>query len=159
MHAGGRRVRRVRREEKENFDNWIRRTKGKPYFYSMEINEITSIIIEECIYIHRELGPGLLESVYEEVLYYRLKKRRLNVTGQQAIPVNFEEVKMEIGFRADLIVENLVIVGLKSLDILPPVHFKHCVTYLNLAKLKVALMNNFNEVLLKNGIQRIVNNY
>lgn len=125
----------------------------------MEINDITSIIIEESIYIHRELGPGLLESVYEEVLYYRLRKRGLEVTRQQGIPVVFEEVKMEIGFRADLIVEDKVIVELKSLEIVPPVHFKKLITYLKLTKLTVALMINFHEVLLKNGIKRIVNNY
>lgn len=125
----------------------------------MEINDITSIIIEECIYIHRELGPGLLESVYEEVLYYRLTKRGLFVERQKGIPVIFEETKMEVGFRADLIVENKVIVELKSLDIIPPVHFKRVVTYLKLTKITVALMINFNEVLLKNGIKRIVNNY
>jgi GxxExxY protein len=125
----------------------------------MEINEITSIIIEECIYIHKELGPGLLESVYEEVLFYRLTKRGLFVERQKRIPVFFEEIKMEVGFRADLIVENKVIVELKSLDIIPPVHFKRVVTYLKLTKLTVALMINFNEVLLKNGIKRIVNNY
>ena len=125
----------------------------------MEINDITSIIIEESIYIHRELGPGLLESVYEEVLYYRLRKRGLEVTPQQGIPVVFEEVKMEIGFRADLIVEDKVIVELKSLEIVPPVHFKKLITYLKLTKLTVALMINFHEVLLKNGIKRIVNNY
>jgi len=125
----------------------------------MEINDITSIIIEESIYIHRELGPGLLESVYEEVLYYRLKKRGLEVTRQQGIPVVFEDVKMEIGFRADLIVENKVIVELKSLEIVPPVHFKKLITYLKLTRLTVALMINFHEVLLKNGIKRIVNNY
>ena len=125
----------------------------------MEINDITSIIIEESIYIHRELGPGLLESVYEEVLYYRLRKRGLEVTRQQGIPVVFEEIKMEIGFSADLIVENKVIVELKSLEIVPPVHFKKLITYLKLTKLTVALMINFHEVLLKNGIKRIVNNY
>ncbi len=125
----------------------------------MEINDITSIIIEESIYIHRELGPGLLESVYEEVLYYRLRKRGLEVSRQQGIPVVFEEVKMEIGFRADLIVEYKVIVELKSLEIVPPVHFKKLITYLKLTKLTVALMINFHEVLLKNGIKRIVNNY
>lgn len=125
----------------------------------MEINQITSIIIEEAIYIHKELGPGLLESVYEEVLYYRLLKRGLNVSRQQGIPVIFEDVKMEVGFRADLIVESRVIVELKSLDIIPPVHFKRVITYLKLTKLKVALMINFNEVLLKNGIKRMVNNY
>ena len=125
----------------------------------MDINDITSIIIEESIYIHRELGPGLLESVYEEVLYYRLRERGLEVTRQQGIPVVFEEIKMEIGFRADLIVENKVIVELKSLEIVPPVHFKKLITYLKLTKLTVALMINFHEVLLKNGIKRIVNNY
>jgi GxxExxY protein len=125
----------------------------------MVINDITSIIIEESIYIHRELGPGLLESVYEEVLYYRLTKRGLFVERQKGIPVFFEEIKMEVGFRADLIVENKVIVELKSLDIIPPVHFKRVVTYLKLTKITVALMINFNEVLLKDGIKRIVNNY
>ncbi len=72
----------------------------------MEIDQITSIIIEEAIYIHKALGPGLMESVYEEVLYFRLVKRGLNVSRQQGISVVFEEVKMEVGFRADLIVEN-----------------------------------------------------
>ena len=125
----------------------------------MEINEITSIIIEECIYIHRELGPGLLESVYEEVLYYRLTKRGLEVKRQKGIPVIFEEVKLDLGFRADLIVEDKVIVELKSMDIVPPVHYKRTVTYLKLTKIKVALMINFNVMLLKEGIKRIVNNY
>ena len=125
----------------------------------MEINEITSIIIEECIYIHRELGPGLLESVYEEVLYYRLTKRGLFVERQKGIPVIFEEVKLDLGFRADLIVEDKVIVELKSIDIIPPVHYKRVVTYLKLTKLTVALMINFNVMLLKDGIKRIVNNY
>ena len=125
----------------------------------MEINDITSIIIEESIYIHRELGPGLLESVYEEVLYYRLIKRGLQVKRQEGIPVIFEEVKMEIGFRADLIVENKVIVELKSVEIVPPVHYKKLVTYLKLSKLTAALLINFHEELLKKGIKRIVNNY
>ena len=125
----------------------------------MEINDITSIIIEECIYIHRELGPGLLESVYEEVLSYRLTKRGLFVERQKGIPVIFEEVKMEVGFRADLIVEKKVIVELKSIEIIPPVHYRKVVTYLKLSNLKVALMINFYEELLKNGIKRIVNNY
>lgn len=125
----------------------------------MEINEITGIIIEEAIYIHKELGPGLLESVYEEILYYRLLKRGLKVKRQQGIPVIFEEVKMDVGFRADLIVEDKVIAELKSMEIIPPVHFKIFLTHLRLTKIKVGLMINFNEVLLKKGIKRIVNNY
>jgi GxxExxY protein len=83
----------------------------------------------------------------------------LLVTRQTPVPVFFEEVRMELGFRADLIVENKVIVELKSVDAIPSVHFKKLVTYLRFAKLTVALMINFNEVLLKNGIKRIVNNY
>jgi GxxExxY protein len=125
----------------------------------MEINEITSIIIEESIRIHKELGPGLLESVCEEVLYYCLAKRGLYVTRQIPVPVYFEDVKMDIGFRADLIVEGKVIVELKSIDIIPPVHFKKLVTYLKFSNLTVALMISFNEVLLKNGIKRIVNKF
>ncbi len=139
------------------FAEKINKRKGK--YLSMEINEITSAIIEESIYIHKELGPGLLESVYEEVLYYRLMKRGLEVKRQKGIPVVFEEVKMELGFRADLIVEDKVIVELKSIDAVPPVHYKRLLTYLKLTNLTVGLMINFNEVLLKNGIKRMVNNY
>ena len=124
----------------------------------MEINRITSIIIEEAIRIHRELGPGLLESVHEEVSYYCFIKRGLQVTRQTPAPVYFEKVKMEIGFRADLIVENQVIVELKSIEIIPPVHYKIFLTYLKLTKLKVGLMINFHEELLKKGIKRMINN-
>src|SRR5262245_15731571 len=125
----------------------------------MEINDITSIIIEEAIKIHSDLGPGLFESVYQEVLYYRLTKRGVHVQKQVAIPVYYEEVKMEVGFRADLIVDNRVIVEIKSIDIVAPVHHKQVLTYLKLTGLKVGLLINFNEALLKNGIKRIVNNY
>jgi len=125
----------------------------------MEINDITSIIIEESIYIHKELGPGLLESVYEEVLYYRLTKRGLFVTRQQPIPVYFEEVKMDVGFRVDLIVEKKVIVELKSQKIVPAVHYKKVVTYLKLSRIKVGLMINFYQEILIKGIKRLVNNY
>ena len=143
-------------EVKTRRGRWVRR---EIYFYKMEINHITSIIIDEAIYIHRELGPGMLESVYEEILYYRLLKRGLSVNRQQAIPVIFEEVKMEIGFRADLIVENKVIVELKSVEIVAPVQYKKLITYLKLTQLSVGLMINFHEMLLKNGIKRVVNNY
>lgn len=125
----------------------------------MEINEITSIIIEESIKIHSNLGPGLFESVYEEILHYRLAKRGLAVQKQVPIPVYYEEVKMEVGFRADLIVENKVVVEIKSLEIVAPVHHKQLLTYLKLTGMKVGLLINFNEALLKDGIKRIVNNY
>ena len=125
----------------------------------MEINEITSIIIKESIKIHNNLGPGLFESVYEEVLYYRLVKRGIHVQKQAAIPVYYEEVKMEVGFRADLIVDNRVVVEIKSIDIIAPVHHKQLLTYLKLTGLKVGLLINLNEALLKDGIKRIVNNF
>ena len=105
------------------------------------------------------MGPGLLESVYEEVLYSRLIKRGLFVERQKAIPVIFEDVKMEVGFRAGLVVENKVIVELKSVETVHPVHYKKLITYLKLSKLNVALMINFYGELLKNGIKRVVNNY
>jgi len=125
----------------------------------MEINEITGIIIEEAIKIHSDLGPGLLESVYEEILAYRLDKRGLLVKRQTPIPVYYEEVKMDIGFRSDLIVENKVIVEIKSIETIAPVHPKVLLTYLKLTGITVGLLINFNESVLKNGIKRIVNNY
>jgi len=125
----------------------------------MEINKITGIIIEEAIKIHSDLGPGLLESVYEEILAYRLDKRGLLVKRQTPIPVYYEEVKMDIGFRSDLIVENKVIVEIKSIETIAPVHPKVLLTYLKLTGITVGLLINFNESILKNGIKRIVNNY
>lgn len=125
----------------------------------MEINDITSIIIEESIKIHSDLGPGLFESVYEEILSYRLIKRGSHIQKQMAIPVFYEEIKMEVGFGADLIVENRVIVEVKSIEMIAPVHFKQVLTYLKLTGLKVGLLINFNEALLKDGVKRIVNIY
>lgn len=101
----------------------------------------------------------MFESIYEEVLYYRLTKRGLCVIKQTPIPVFYEEVKMEVGFRADLIVENLVIVEIKSIEAVAPVHYKQLLTYLKLTNMKVGLLINFNEELLKNGIKRLVNNF
>jgi GxxExxY protein len=125
----------------------------------MKLNDITGIILEEAIHIHTTLGPGLLESVYEEALNHRLKTRKLHVQRQVSVPVLFENIKMELGFRADLIIENAVIIEIKSLEVLLPVHHKQLLTYLKLTGLSVGLLINFNEVLLKNGIKRIVNNF
>ena len=125
----------------------------------MEINNITGIVIEEAIRIHSDLGPGLLESVYEEILFYRLNKRDLYVKRQTPIPLYYEEVKMDIGFRSDLIVEEKVIVEIKSVESIAPVHCKILLTYLKLTGITVGLLINFNESVLKNGIKRIVNNY
>jgi len=125
----------------------------------MKINEITFIIIEDSIYIHKNLGPGLFEKVYEEILYYRLIKRGMAVSRQTGIPVNFEDVRMEIGFRADLIVENQVLVEIKSMESLPRVSEMQTYTYLKLTNLPVGLLINFNTEKLKDGLKRIVNRY
>lgn len=125
----------------------------------MKINEITSIIIEESIHIHKKLGPGLFESVYEEILAYRLEKRGLRVERQQGIPVTFEEIRMNIGFRADLIVEGKVLVELKSQEILPKIAEMQVFTYLKLTDLQIGLLINFNVEKLVDGLKRIANNY
>lgn len=125
----------------------------------MKINEITFIIIEESIYIHRNLGPGLFEKVYEEILCYRLAKRGMMVRRQTRIPVTFEEVSMEIGFRADLIVENKVLVEIKSVELLPKVSEMQVYTYLKLTNLPVGLLINFNVEKIKDGLKRIANKY
>ena len=125
----------------------------------MKINEITAVIIEECIDIHKKLGPGLFESVYEEILYYRLEKRGMQVTRQRGIPVVFEGVRMEIGFRADLIVENKVLIELKSMESLPKVAEMQTYTYLKLTNLSVGLLINFNSERIVDGLKRIANSY
>ncbi|HDQ16439.1 MAG TPA: GxxExxY protein [Bacteroidetes bacterium] len=124
----------------------------------MTENEISKIIVNTAYQIHTKLGPGLLESVYEEILSYELNKQGLQIVRQKAIPVVWDELKMELGFRADLIVENKVIIELKSIEIIAPVHPKQLLTYLKVSGLKLGLLINFNEKLIKNGITRIVNN-
>lgn len=121
-------------------------------------NEIASAIVDCCYQIHVKLGPGLLESVYEEVLFFELKSRGLSVERQKALPVIWKDVKMNLGFRTDLIVENQVIIEIKSVEELHPVHPKQLLTYLKLTNMKLGLLVNFNTPLIKNGIKRIVNN-
>ncbi len=125
----------------------------------MEVNEITGEIIDASIKIHKVLGPGLLESVYEEVLHYELTKRGLLSQRQVSLPVLYEEIKMELGFRLDLLVEETVIVELKSVETVTPFFKKKLLNHLRLANLEVGLLINFNEELLKNGITRLFNNY
>lgn len=124
----------------------------------MTENELSKIIVNTCYEMHVELGPGLLESVYEEILFTELKNQGLKVERQKAIPVVWKDKKMAIGFRADLIVENKVIIELKSVEMIAPVHPKQLLTYLRLTDLKLGLLINFNEKLIKDGITRIVNN-
>lgn len=123
------------------------------------VNAITGDILDACIKIHNELGPGLFESVYEEVLFYELTKRSLPVQRQKGIPVIYDNIKFEDGFRADLVVNGLVIVEIKSVDLLSPVHYKQLHTYLKLLNIKDGVLVNFNVNLLKDGFHRIFSNH
>lgn len=122
----------------------------------MEINEITGEIINCAIKVHKALGPGLLESIYEKCLAYELSKRGLKVEVQKEMPIVYDEIVIEGGYRLDLLVEEKVIVELKSVSEMKPIFTAQTLTYLKLANLRVALLINFNEVLLKNGIKRLV---
>ena len=124
----------------------------------MTENEIATIIVDCCFKIHTTLGPGLLESVYEEILCYEIQNRKLSFNRQKGIAVVYENIKMDLGFRAGIIVENKVIIEIKSVETIAQVHPKQLLTYLRLTNLKLGLLVNFNEALIKNGIQRIVNN-
>jgi len=124
----------------------------------MNENEISKILVDCCFKVHTQLGPGLLESVYEEVLSYEILKKGLNFERQKGIPVVYDQIKMELGFRADIIIEKKVIIELKSIETIAPVHTKQLLTYLKLTGLKLGLLVNFNEALIKDGIKRIVNN-
>lgn len=108
--------------------------------------------------MHQSLGLGLLESAYEECLFYELKKTGLVVEKQKALPLVYEEVRLDIGYRIDIIVENKLILEIKSVEALNDVHFAQLLTYLKLTDCKLGLLINFNVTLIKNGIKRIVNN-
>ena len=123
----------------------------------MTENEIAKILVNLFLKVHRVLGPGLLESVYEAAICYELAMVGLKFQRQQGIEVIYENVKMDLGFRADIIVENKVIVEIKSIETLAPVHHKQLLTYLRLTDLKLGLLVNFNVALIKDGIIRIVN--
>lgn len=124
----------------------------------MNENQLSKIIVNTAYQIHIQLGPGLLESVYEKIMFYELRKQGLEVEQQKEIAVTWDDLKMPFGFRADLIVNNKVIIELKSVEAIASVHPKQLLTYLKLTGLKLGLLINFNEALIKNGITRIVNN-
>lgn len=124
----------------------------------MNENDLSFKIIGAAMELHKTLGPGLLESVYEVALAYDLKALGLEVKTQVPMPLIYKEVKQDIGFRLDILVENKVIIEVKSIENLAPVHFAQTLTYLKLSDKKLALLINFNTKLLKDGIHRIVNN-
>jgi len=124
----------------------------------MNENELSKVIVNVAFQIHTKLGPGLLESVYEEIMFYELNKTGLYIDRQVAIPVVWDDLKLELGFRADLIIERKVIIELKSVEDIAPIHPKQLLNYLKLTGIKLGLLINFNEALIKDGITRIVNN-
>lgn len=119
-------------------------------------NRISGLIVDRALYVHKQLGPGLLESAYEEALVYFLKKEGLNVKSQKSIPVRIQDCFISAGFRADLVVENSVICEIKSIEKLAPVHEAQLMTYLRLSGIKVGLLINFGALLLKDGLKRMV---
>ncbi|NBC58775.1 MAG: GxxExxY protein [Bacteroidetes bacterium] len=123
----------------------------------MHENNISSKVIGAAIEVHKQLGPGLLESTYEACLLYELEEQGLEVKRQMALPIVYKKVKLNAGYRIDLLIENKVIVEIKSVEALADIHTAQLLTYLKLKDLKLGLLINFNEVLLKNGIRRIVN--
>lgn len=124
----------------------------------MRENDVAQVIVDVAFQMHKQLGPGLLESVYEAVMAHELRKRGLRVETQVPIPVEWDGVKLEVGFRADLIVEQCVIVELKSVEAVAPVHKKQLLTYLRIADRRLGLLINFGTELIKDGISRVVNN-
>jgi GxxExxY protein len=120
-------------------------------------NEISREVVDAAFKIHTELGPGLLESVYEVVLAYELKRRGLNVARQVPVPIVWGDVRFEEGYRLDLLVEDKVVVEVKSIEGVERVHKKQILTYLRLLNKRLGILINFNEELIKNGISRIAN--
>lgn len=122
----------------------------------MEFDKLSNEIIGCAIEVHRFLGPGLLESAYEECLTYELLKRDLLVERQKAVPIIYKEIRLDYGYRLDLLVEKRVLVELKSVDFIIPVHSAQIITYMKFAQIKTGLLINFNVTVLKNGLKRFV---
>jgi len=123
----------------------------------MTENELATIALDICFKIHKQYGPGLFESVYEEIFCYEWRKTNIPFVRQHPIPLVHETIKLEVGFRADAILDNKVIIELKSIEALADIHYKQLLTYLKLSNLKLGLLINFNVVYLKDGIHRIAN--
>jgi GxxExxY protein len=124
-----------------------------------EMNRITDIVISAAIAVHRELGPGLLESAYEACLVYELIQHGLSVERQKSVPVTYRGVKIDCGYRIDLLVEDKVVVELKAVERLEPIHEAQLLSYLKLSGYQIGLLINFNVRMLKQGIKRLVNNF
>lgn len=132
--------------------------RGRKILPLMHENEISRIIVDRALKVHRTLGPGLLESVYRLALAFELQKEGFRVAVERPIPAVYEDIHLELGFRADIVVDNKVIVETKSIEALAPIHGKVLLTYLRLADVRLGLLINFNVELIKDGIRRVVNN-
>lgn len=125
----------------------------------MEVNTLTSIIIENAINVHKTLGQGLLENIYKECLAYELLKSGLYLEKEKTVPLNYKGIELNCGYRMDLYVENEIVVEIKAVEELTPIHMAQILTYLKLVNKKIGLLINFNELLLKDGIRRLYNKY
>lgn len=123
----------------------------------MNENELSKIAFEAALMIHKTLGPGLLEKAYEECLFYELQKRGLYVEKQKPLPLIYKEVKMEVGYRVDLIINEKLIIEIKAVEAIHEVHLAQLLTYLKLSGCKLGLLINFNVRLLKLGVKRVIN--
>ena len=124
----------------------------------MTENELSKLIVDLCFRIHKQYGPGLFESVYEEIFCYEWNKLGIPFKRQYGVPLVHEEIKLEAGFRADIIIDDKVIIEMKSVEALGDIHYKQVLTYLKLTNLKLGILVNFNVPLIKDGMRRIVNN-
>ena len=124
----------------------------------MTINNLTRSIIGSAIEVHKELGPGLLESTYEACLFYELNQKGFFVEKQKILPVKYKEIELEVGYRIDLLVENQVLIELKSVKEILPIHSAQLLSYLKISNLQIGLLFNFNETKLVDGVRRIINN-
>jgi GxxExxY protein len=125
----------------------------------MSEEEIIKIILDEAFYIHKNIGPGMLESVYQTCLAYRVRLRGLFVEVEKAVPVIFEDIRMECGYRTDLVVERKIVVETKNIEAIADIHVAQVLTYLRFLNLRYGLILNFKTVLLKNGIRRVLNGF
>ena len=126
---------------------------------TMMPEEIMKMILDEALYIHKAIGPGMLETVYKNCLAYRLRERKLLIEIEKPIPVLFEEVRMDCGYRADIVAENLVVVDTKSIETIGPLQIAQVLTYLRFLNMRHGLILNFNTVLMRDGIKRVLNGF
>lgn len=125
----------------------------------MSAEEIIKIVLDEAFYIHKTIGPGMLESVYQTCLIHRLRTRGLKVEAEKPVPVFFEGIQMECGYRADLVIEEKAIVEVKNIEVIADIHIVQTLTYLRCLQIEHGLILNFKTVLLKNGIKRVINGF